>query len=89
LPSPGTPLPIAISLGVGEGIHYPIPLHPQKAYTHLGYVAVDFPVAEKDASEILSLPMFPGFTWEQQEAVAVELPEFAIEVVNSESSAAT
>jgi dTDP-4-amino-4,6-dideoxygalactose transaminase len=62
--------------GIGTGIHYPIPLHLQNAYKHLGYVAGDFPVAEKVASEILSLPMFPWLTAEQQAVVAAHLREF-------------
>jgi len=44
---------------IGTGLHYPIPLHLQPAYNHLGYRHGDFPVAEKVASECLSLPMFP------------------------------
>ncbi len=55
---------------VGTAIHYPIPLHLQKAYAHLGYKAGDFPVAERVAPEILSLPMFPQLTRQQQEYVA-------------------
>ncbi len=58
---------------VGTAIHYPIPLHLQKAYAHLGYKAGDFPVAERVAPEILSLPMFPQLTREQQEYVAETL----------------
>jgi dTDP-4-amino-4,6-dideoxygalactose transaminase len=44
---------------IDTGIHYPIPLHLQKAYESFGYRQGDFPVAEQAASEILSLPMFP------------------------------
>ena len=45
--------------GIGTGIHYPIPLHQQKAYENLGYKTGDFPVTERLAGEIVSLPMFP------------------------------
>ncbi len=50
-------------------IHYPIPLHLQKAYSELKYKEKDFPVSEKIALEILSLPMFPGIKKEQIEYV--------------------
>lgn len=52
--------------GVSTGLHYPVPLHLQKAYTGAGYKKGDFPVTENAAGEILSLPMFPGLTREQQ-----------------------
>jgi dTDP-4-amino-4,6-dideoxygalactose transaminase len=55
--------------GIGTGIHYPIPLHLLKAYEGLGLRAGDFPVSEQAASEILSLPMFPGLSREQQDRV--------------------
>jgi dTDP-4-amino-4,6-dideoxygalactose transaminase len=56
--------------GIDTGIHYPIPLHQQRAYIHLGYKAGDFPTAERAASQIISLPMFPTLTSEQQSRVA-------------------
>jgi dTDP-4-amino-4,6-dideoxygalactose transaminase len=70
--------------GIGSGIHYPIPLHLQKAYSHLGYQEGDFPVAEKAAAEIVSLPMFPGLTGEQQQLVADRLQEFASKLSGDE-----
>ena len=63
--------------GVATGIHYPFPLHLCKAYEHLGFTAGAFPVAEKAASEVLSLPMFPGLTPDQQELVAAAVRESA------------
>jgi dTDP-4-amino-4,6-dideoxygalactose transaminase len=55
--------------GIGTGIHYPIPLHLQEAYGWMEYNAGDFPVAEKVSREIVSLPMFPQLTLEQQQRV--------------------
>jgi dTDP-4-amino-4,6-dideoxygalactose transaminase len=51
---------------VDTGIHYPIPLHLQKAYENFGYKQGDFPVTERTASEILSLPMYPQLLDDQQ-----------------------
>ena len=62
--------------GIGTGIHYPIPLHVQKAYQNLGYKPGDFPVTERIAGEILSLPMFPQLTTAQQKKVAAAVVEF-------------
>jgi dTDP-4-amino-4,6-dideoxygalactose transaminase len=62
--------------GVGTGIHYPIPLHLQKAYVSLHYCPGDFPVAERVAAEIVSLPMFPQLTAAQQARVADEVLNF-------------
>jgi dTDP-4-amino-4,6-dideoxygalactose transaminase len=59
--------------GVGVLIHYPIGLHLQEAYADLGYKKGDFPVAEKVACDVMSLPMFPHMTREQIEAVAAAL----------------
>jgi dTDP-4-amino-4,6-dideoxygalactose transaminase len=61
--------------GVSSLIHYPIPLHLQEAYQELNYKKGDFPVAEKLADEVLSLPMFPHITKEQIESVCSALKE--------------
>lgn len=61
---------------VGTGIHYPIPLHLQNAYAHLDYAPGSFPVTEKVASEILSLPMYPQLGLEDQRDVAAQVREF-------------
>ena len=63
-------------VGIGSGIHYPIPLHLQKAYESLGYKAGDFPVTERIAEEIVSLPMFPQLTKEQAARVVDEIYKF-------------
>src|SRR6185295_7710342 len=52
--------------GIGAAIHYPIPIHLQGAFRHLGHAEGDFPVAEQASREILSLPLYPGITAEQQ-----------------------
>jgi dTDP-4-amino-4,6-dideoxygalactose transaminase len=59
--------------GIACGIHYPKPIHLQAAYAHLGLVPGSFPIAERQAEELLSLPMFPELTPDQIETVAVEL----------------
>jgi len=45
--------------GIDTGLHYPTPVHLQRAYRHLGYQPGDFPVSERLASTILSLPFHP------------------------------
>ncbi|MFQ5709355.1 MAG: DegT/DnrJ/EryC1/StrS family aminotransferase [bacterium] len=59
--------------GIDCGIHYPIPVHLQPAYRFLGLSRGSFPVAEKCAEELLSLPMFPELTEEQIEFVGNEI----------------
>ena len=58
--------------GIGAGIHYPIPVHLQKAYAELGYRAGDLPVTEMLANDFLSLPIYPEL-----------LPDRANEVVST------
>ena len=62
--------------GIGTGIHYPIPLHLQKAYAHLGFQAGSFPVTERVSGTILSLPMFPQLVSEQQKRIAEAIVQF-------------
>jgi dTDP-4-amino-4,6-dideoxygalactose transaminase len=62
--------------GIGTGIHYPVPLHLQKAYTAMNYSPGDFPIATRVADEIVSLPMFPQLTADQQVRVAGEILAF-------------
>ena len=56
--------------GIGAGIHYPLPMHLQGAFAHLGHGKGNFPVAEKAGEEILSLPMFAEITEAQQQQIA-------------------
>jgi len=59
--------------GIGAAVHYPIPLHLQGAFAHLGHRRGDFPVTEQAAEELLSLPLFPHITVAQQERVTAAL----------------
>jgi dTDP-4-amino-4,6-dideoxygalactose transaminase len=68
--------------GIGTGIHYPIPLHLQNAYASLNYRAGDFPAAESASAEIVSLPMFPQLTSEQQATVADAIRAFVSQPSN-------
>ncbi|MEW6188434.1 MAG: DegT/DnrJ/EryC1/StrS family aminotransferase [Thermodesulfobacteriota bacterium] len=61
--------------GINCGIHYPVPVHLQKAYEFLGHKKGDFPVSEKIASEVLSLPMFPELAEEQIAYIADALKD--------------
>jgi len=62
---------------IDTGIHYPIPLHLQKAYEAFGFKKGDFPVTEKVAVEILSLPMYPQLQPTAQTRVVQKIQEFA------------
>lgn len=59
--------------GVGVGKHYPVPLHLQPALRDLGNGPGSFPIAERAATEILSLPLYPGITEQQQQRVVESL----------------
>ena len=63
--------------GVGTGIHYPVPVHLQKAYSAMGWKKGDFPVAEEAADQILSLPMYAGLQAFDQQRVVEAVAEFA------------
>jgi dTDP-4-amino-4,6-dideoxygalactose transaminase len=62
--------------GVGCALHYPMSLHLQKCYAHLGHKAGAFPIAEKAARECLSLPIYPEMTDQQIQRVAAVVREF-------------
>ena len=55
--------------GIGTGRHYPVPLHLTAAYAPLGYKRGAFPLAERHAQRVLSLPIFPGMSNSQIDAV--------------------
>jgi len=63
--------------GIGTGIHYPVPVHLQKPYRTAGFKEGDFPVTERIAAQVLSLPMYPGLSLEQQNRVVEEIARFA------------
>lgn len=64
------------SKGIATGLHYPLPLHLQKAYKRLGYKKGAFPVTEHIADRLLSLPMFPELTRDQIEYVVQSIKEY-------------
>jgi len=61
---------------IGTIIHYPIPSPLQTAYKYLGYKKGDFPIAERYANEVLSLPMYNGMSKEEQDYVIEKINEF-------------
>ncbi len=64
--------------GIATGLHYPVPLHLQPAYKHLGYRKGDFPVAERASKRILSLPMYPELNEAQIRYVVDAIKSFWI-----------
>ena len=66
------------SKGIPTAIYYPKPLHLQPAYQSLGYRNGDFPISEKTANQILSIPMHPYLSREDQ--------DFIIEAINGATS---
>ncbi len=64
------------SKGIASGLHYPIPIHVQPAYTELGYKAGDFPITEAYAENILSLPMYPELDDDKVAYVVDAIREF-------------
>jgi dTDP-4-amino-4,6-dideoxygalactose transaminase len=66
--------------GIQSGLHYPVPVHLQKAYAFLGHHPGEFPHAERVARECLSLPLFPEMTLTQQDQVLLALREILQEV---------
>jgi len=63
--------------GIQTGIHYPVPVHLQPAYADLGYGPGDFPVSERAAKEVLSLPLYPEITDAQIQRVSQALSSIA------------
>jgi dTDP-4-amino-4,6-dideoxygalactose transaminase len=61
---------------IGCGMHYPLPLHLQKAFAYLGYKPGDFPIAEKAAQECLSLPIYPELTEQEIGTVTDTIADF-------------
>ncbi len=62
--------------GISTGMHYPVPPHLQPAYRHLGYKPGSFPIAERLAGEMLSLPMFPRITEDEIDYVCSNIADF-------------
>ena len=62
--------------GVGNAVHYPLPLHLQRCHANLGHKAGDFPVAERACREVLALPFFPAMTDAQQDHAIEVIRQF-------------
>ena len=61
---------------IATALHYPIPIHFQQAYHHLGYQPGDFPASESAAEECISLPLYPEMTNEQVDYVVANVKSF-------------
>jgi dTDP-4-amino-4,6-dideoxygalactose transaminase len=75
------------ALGIEAGIHYPTPLHLARPYETFGYRAGDFPIAERAAAQVLSLPMYPQLSPEQQEFVVASVAERSNRASDSRAAA--
>ena len=64
------------SRGIGNAVYYPVPLHLQRAFSSLGHTRGSLPVSETASREVLSLPIFPELTREQQGRVCEEIYDF-------------
>jgi dTDP-4-amino-4,6-dideoxygalactose transaminase len=76
------------AIGVGTAIHYPVALHLCRAYEHLGFDPNDFPVAADACREVLSLPMYPGLSLDQQKRVVAAVCDAVARVAVSERRSA-
>jgi len=73
---------------IGTGIHYPVPLHLQNACAYLGYKEGDFPVSERLAKEIVSLPMYPNLTADEQKRVSERVRQILADRASGKSGRA-
>ena len=64
--------------GIASGVYYPIPLHLQQCFSALGYRRGQLPVSEQAASEVLSLPVFPELSDQQQAHVIAQIRAFGV-----------